>query len=170
MKTSTVNGLVYDFEEYVHQHGIPATQDPLPFRKPASVFNASESSLTSAKHDPRLRTVVCRHWLRGLCMKGSACEFLHRYDLSKMPFCHRGDQCMERDCPLKHIKQENKLECVFYSQGFCRHGRFCKYKHSTKDRTDLPLVADFETGLAAKRHQIVMKPMGRQSHFRAAKR
>jgi hypothetical protein len=22
--------------------------------------------LTSAKHDPRLRTVVCRHWLRDL--------------------------------------------------------------------------------------------------------
>jgi hypothetical protein len=32
--------------------------------------------------------VVCKHWLRGLCKKGDNCEFLHEYDLSKMPPCH----------------------------------------------------------------------------------
>ena len=31
------------------------------------------------------RTVVCKHWLRGLCKKGDDCEFLHEYDMSKMP-------------------------------------------------------------------------------------
>ena len=36
---------------------------------------------------PCLRTVVCCHWLRDLCMKGAACEFLHQYDLSKMLLC-----------------------------------------------------------------------------------
>lgn len=36
----------------------------------------------------RLAQVVCKHWLRGLCKKGDNCEFLHEYDLSKMPPCH----------------------------------------------------------------------------------
>ena len=121
----TVNTVEYDFEDYALQHGIPETLDPLPYRKAGSVFsNAVENddpnnsssnpteieaaaktansdqyraNLTSAKHDPRLRTVVCRHWLRDLCMKGSACEFLHQYDLSKMPLCRHGERCKISD-------------------------------------------------------------------------
>lgn len=34
------------------------------------------------------RTIVCKHWLRGLCKKGDDCEFLHEYDMSKMPECY----------------------------------------------------------------------------------
>ena len=116
----TVNTIEYDFEDYALEHGIPETLDPLPYRKAGSVFsNAVENddpnnsnsneieaaanadqqraNLTSAKHDPRLRTVVCRHWLRDLCMKGSACEFLHQYDLSKMPLCRHGERCKTSD-------------------------------------------------------------------------
>ena len=83
-----VDVVEYDFENYALTQGIPETLDPLPYRKSGSVFatgDEAEPQLTSAKHDPRLRTVVCRHWLRDLCMKGAACEFLHQYDLSKMP-------------------------------------------------------------------------------------
>merc|ERR1712156_584567 len=29
------------------------------------------------------KTIVCKHWLRGLCKKGDGCEFLHEYDMSK---------------------------------------------------------------------------------------
>lgn len=74
----TPNTVEYDFEEYALEHGIPDTLDPLPYRKAGSVFGTEEAEpvLTSAKHDPRLRTVVCRHWLRDLCMKGSACEYV----------------------------------------------------------------------------------------------
>jgi hypothetical protein len=80
----------YDFENYALEHGIPETLDPLSYRKAGSVFATGEEAepvLTSAKYDPRLRTVVCRHWLQDLRMKGAACEFLHQYDLSKMPLC-----------------------------------------------------------------------------------
>ena len=35
---------------------------------------------------PRTQT-VCRHWLRGLCMKGNACGFLHQFEASRMPVC-----------------------------------------------------------------------------------
>ena len=147
----TINTVEYDFEDYALKHGIPETLDPLPYRKAGSVFATGEEAepvLTSAKHDPRLRTVVCRHWLRDLCMKGSACEFLHQYDLSKMPLCRHGERCKVNNCPFRHISEANRLECVFYSQGFCIHGPFCRYKHVRRDRIDLPAVADFTLGLS----------------------
>ena len=147
----SVNTIEYDFENYALEYGIPETLDPLPYRKAGSVFATGEEAepvLTSAKHDPRLRTVVCRHWLRDLCMKGSACEFLHQYDLSKMPLCRHGERCKIHDCPFRHISEANRLECVFYSQGFCIHGPFCRYKHVRRDRIDLPAVADFTLGLS----------------------
>jgi len=147
----TVDMVHYDFEDYALEYGIPETLDPLPYRKAGSVFATGEEAepvLTSAKHDPRLRTVVCRHWLRDLCMKGAACEFLHQYDLSKMPLCRHGDRCKIKDCPFRHISDADRLECVFYSQGFCIHGPFCRYKHVRRDRIDLPAVADFTLGLS----------------------
>lgn len=146
----TVEHVEYDFEDYALEHGIPETLDPLPYRKTGSVFatgDEAEPVLTSAKNDPRLRTVVCRHWLRDLCMKGAACEFLHQYDLSKMPLCRHGDNCKIKDCPFRHISEENRMECVFYSQGFCIHGPFCRYKHQRRPREDLPQVANFGLGL-----------------------
>jgi cleavage and polyadenylation specificity factor subunit 4 len=140
----------YDFEEYAVTYGIPETRDPLPYRKAGSVFGGDDELpiLTSAKHDPRLRTVVCRHWLRDLCMKGAACEFLHQYDLAKMPLCRHGDRCKIPDCPFRHISEENRMECAFYKSGFCIHGPFCRYKHAHRDRSELPLVADFTLGLS----------------------
>ena len=41
----------------------------------------------------RAGSVVCKHWLKGLCKKGEACEFLHEYNIRKMPECK---------CPEKH--------------------------------------------------------------------
>lgn len=44
---------------------------------------------------------VCKHWLRGLCKKGATCDFMHEYNLRKMPecwffakygFCSNGDE------------------------------------------------------------------------------
>lgn len=147
----TVDKVEYDFENYALTRGIPDTLDPLPYRKAGSVFatgDEAEPVLTSAKNDPRLRTVVCRHWLRDLCMKGAACEFLHEFNLNKMPLCRHGDRCLIRDCPFRHISEANRMECVFYSQGFCIHGPFCRYKHLRREAEDLPAVADFTLGLS----------------------
>lgn len=145
----TIDTVEYDFESYALQHGIPETLDPLPYRKTGSVFSSDEAEpiLTSAKHDPRLRTVVCRHWLRDLCMKGAACEFLHQYDLAKMPLCRHGERCKIKDCPFRHISEGERVECAFYKSGFCIHGPFCRYKHVKRSREDLPVVADFSLGL-----------------------
>ena len=101
-------------------------------------------------------------------MKGDRCEFLHQYDLSKMPLCRHGDRCKIKDCPFRHISEADRLECVFYSQGFCIHGPFCRYKHVRREREDLPLVADFTLGLSqmqAKDGQTTRRPAPKPNEF-----
>ena len=71
---------------------------------------------------------VCKHWLRGLCKKGMDCEFLHEYNLRKMPecwfftkhgFCSSGDECMY----LHITPHQRRPECRSYTAGFCRAGK-----------------------------------------------
>ena len=55
----------------------------------------------------------CRHWLRGLCMKGDACGFLHQFDKARMPVCRffrDFGECREPDCAYKHSYDDVK-EC-----------------------------------------------------------
>ncbi|KAK0427717.1 hypothetical protein QR680_010387 [Steinernema hermaphroditum] len=79
------------------------------------------------------KAVVCKHWLRGLCKKGDQCEFLHEYDLSKMPECYFFSKylaCSNKECPFRHIDPETKIkDCPWYDRGFCRHGPYCKHRH-----------------------------------------
>lgn len=79
------------------------------------------------------KAVVCKHWLRGLCKKGDQCEFLHEYDLTKMPECFffsKYSACSNRECPFRHIDPETKMkDCPWYDRGFCRHGPYCKHRH-----------------------------------------
>ncbi|KAG8652141.1 hypothetical protein MANES_06G055600v8 [Manihot esculenta] len=78
------------------------------------------------------RQTVCRHWLRGLCMKGDACGFLHQYDKSRMPVCRffrLSGECREQDCMYKHTNEDIK-ECNMYKLGFCPNGPGCRYRHA----------------------------------------
>jgi cleavage and polyadenylation specificity factor subunit 4 len=43
---------------------------------------------TTANSNSNFNNLVCKHWLRGLCKKGESCEFLHEYNLRKMPECN----------------------------------------------------------------------------------
>lgn len=43
---------------------------------------------TSASSSSNFNNLVCKHWLRGLCKKGESCEFLHEFNLRKMPECN----------------------------------------------------------------------------------
>ncbi|RLN55021.1 hypothetical protein BBJ29_006855 [Phytophthora kernoviae] len=105
---------------------------------------------TGAKKDFKRGTVVCRHWLRALCMKGDNCEFLHQvnyftllYDMSKMPECRWGMECQVPECPFRHVPDEERVECAFYKQGFCSHGSSCRYRHIKLAREECPETADF---------------------------
>ncbi|CAI5718741.1 unnamed protein product [Peronospora effusa] len=95
------------------------------------------------KKDFKRGTVVCRHWLRALCMKGDNCEFLHQYDMSKMPECRWGMECQVPECPFRHVPDEERVECAFYKQGFCSHGSSCRYRHIKLAREECPETADF---------------------------
>ncbi|KAI0990699.1 hypothetical protein GJ496_009230 [Pomphorhynchus laevis] len=79
------------------------------------------------------KSIVCKHWLRGLCKKGDECEFLHEYDISRMPECYffsKFGQCMNKECIFLHLDPESKIrDCPWYDRGFCRHGPHCKNRH-----------------------------------------
>ena len=89
------------------------------------------------KRHKREKTVVCKHWMNGLCKKGEDCGYLHQYDMSKMPECQffrDHGSCTNEDCVFRHIKQEDKKrDCPWYARGFCRHGAKCNNRHVKKD-------------------------------------
>lgn len=93
----------------------------------------NKGALCPLRHITGDKSVVCKHWLRGLCKKGDACEFLHEYDLTKMPECYffsKYNACSNKECPFRHIDPETKIkDCPWYDRGFCRHGPACKARH-----------------------------------------
>ena len=90
------------------------------------------------RHTRKEKAIVCKHWLRGLCKKGDAqCEFLHEYDMSKMPICQffsSDGSCSNEDCIFRHVDATAQLgECPWYARGFCRRGKQCHYQHVKKE-------------------------------------
>lgn len=98
---------------------------PLRHTEPSALnFQPPKQLPTHPRERERLAT-VCKHWLRGLCKKGDACEFLHEYNLRRMPecwwyakygYCSAGDECL-----YAHPK-ERRIECPDYKRGFCKLG------------------------------------------------
>ncbi|KAI5148967.1 cleavage and polyadenylation specificity factor subunit 4 [Enteropsectra breve] len=93
--------------------------------------------------------VVCKHWLRGLCKKNERCEFLHEYNLKKMPECFFFNVygiCNNADCIFLHVKPDSAVrECMWYKRGFCKNGSTCKNKHIRRE-----MCWDFYAGFCAK--------------------
>lgn len=55
---------------------------------------------------------VCTYWLKGLCMKGDTCGFLHEFNPERMPVCRsllKYGICKEPDCPYKHSLTDIKV-------------------------------------------------------------
>ena len=100
----------------------------------ALVHQAGRPQFTQYVSKKNFRQTVCRHWLRGLCMKGEQCGFLHQFDQSRMPVCRffaKYGVCREPECVFKHSTEEVK-ECNMYNLGFCIHGPLCRYKHTQR--------------------------------------
>ncbi|EAS33727.3 mRNA 3'-end-processing protein yth1 [Coccidioides immitis RS] len=79
-------------------------------------------------------SLVCKHYLKGLCKKGIKCEYLHEYNLRRMPECQsfaRSGYCANGDdCLYQHVSEEAKLPpCEHYDKGFCPLGPLCAKKH-----------------------------------------
>ncbi|CAA7062359.1 unnamed protein product [Microthlaspi erraticum] len=98
----------------------------------APSYDHSAATVAGAGRGRSFRQTVCRHWLRGLCMKGDACGFLHQFDKARMPICRffrLYGECREQDCVYKHTNEDVK-ECNMYKLGFCPNGPECRYRHA----------------------------------------
>ncbi|CAH0482395.1 unnamed protein product [Peronospora belbahrii] len=136
--------LSFDFEAILPTDDRPDySLAPLRHGAIVGVNGATFHAQDAMKKDFKRGTVVCRHWLRALCMKGDTCEFLHQYDMSKMPECRWGMECQVPECPFRHVPDEERVECAFYKQGFCSHGSSCRYRHMKLAREECPEMADF---------------------------
>lgn len=117
---------------------------------------------STALRDPNKRT-VCKHWLRGLCKKGDQCDYLHEYDMRKIPecrfyatfgFCNSGD-----DCLYLHVDPAIKRrECERYNRGFCPKGPLCPKKHVRRVACPLYLAGFCPEGLDCTRGHIKSTP------------
>ncbi|KIJ45635.1 hypothetical protein M422DRAFT_166281 [Sphaerobolus stellatus SS14] len=105
---------------------------PLRHTNPAPQNFQPSKQLPNHPRDRERLATVCKHWLRGLCKKSDACEFLHEYNLRRMPecwwyakygYCSAGDECL-----YAHPK-ERRIECPDYRRGFCKLGPTCPRKH-----------------------------------------
>ncbi|XP_009706789.1 PREDICTED: putative cleavage and polyadenylation specificity factor subunit 4-like protein [Cariama cristata] len=112
---------------------------PLPFLGMDSKLGRGSCGILGQcpfRHLSGARTVVCKHWLRGLCKKGDRCDFRHEYDVTRMPECYfysKFGECSNKDCPFLHVDATTStMGCPWYDRGFCRHGPLCKYKHTRR--------------------------------------
>ncbi|KAG8903482.1 RNA-binding component of cleavage and polyadenylation factor [Tulasnella sp. 403] len=131
-------GVKLDKDEQICRSNLSPTGCPLgPLRCPLrhTTPSAANFQIKPAQANnqlgERLRT-VCKHWLRGLCKKGDACEFLHEYNLRRMPECYwfaRFGYCASGDECLYAHPRERKKECPDYKRGFCKLGPECPRKH-----------------------------------------
>ncbi|RMC17621.1 hypothetical protein DUI87_05285 [Hirundo rustica rustica] len=112
---ASVDHITFDLELAVEQQ---LGAQPLP-------FPGMDRGMCPFRHISGEKTVVCKHWLRGLCKKGDQCEFLHEYDMTKMPECYfysKFGECSNKECPFLHIDPESKIkDCPWYDRGFCKH-------------------------------------------------
>ncbi|GAB4815318.1 hypothetical protein N2152v2_002364 [Parachlorella kessleri] len=101
-------------------------------QKPSLAVQAQDAAQSQQPQPKNYRQTVCTYWLRGLCMKGDTCGFLHQFDPQRMPVCRtllKFGVCKEPDCPYKHTLDEIK-ECNMYKLGFCIYGPACRFKHT----------------------------------------
>ncbi|KAG7528419.1 hypothetical protein FFLO_06165 [Filobasidium floriforme] len=105
---------------------------PLRHTTPSRANFQPPPPIPSHPRDREKVLTVCKHYLRGLCIMGKNCEFLHEYDLRRFPecwwwgtygFCSAGDEC------LYYHPKVRKRECEDYNRGFCRLGPECPRKH-----------------------------------------
>lgn len=125
---------VFDFEEFIAKTlGLKESEEVY---CPDYQYNRCYNRNCNLAHVKLDKAVICKHWLRALCKKGSNCEFLHEYNLKKMPECwffSKFGECTNEDCLFLHVDPNSQYrECLWYKRGFCRHGNMCRNKHIKK--------------------------------------
>jgi cleavage and polyadenylation specificity factor subunit 4 len=78
------------------------------------------------------REEVCKHWPRGICQMGEHCNWIHKYDDSKIAVCTfylKGECTRGEGCEYRHITERETKECRDYTKGFCEKGPRCKFRN-----------------------------------------
>lgn len=132
----------FKFEDFLRKEysfGLDPDRPVCQFFKPNQPDLCPEGPFCPNKHIPSMynNKIVCKHWLRGLCKKNDHCEFLHEYNLRKMPEClfysKNGFCTQTAECLYLHIDPQQKIpECPLYDQGFCPDGPDCPNRHVRK--------------------------------------
>ncbi|KAK0515482.1 hypothetical protein JMJ35_001516 [Cladonia borealis] len=115
-----------------YRFGLPPTR---PLCKAFSLGHCPLGPTCPDKHtSPHSNNLVCKHWLKGLCKKGDACDYLHEYNIRARAECttyNRSGYCAALDdCNYLHIDPATKgPSCPHYDRGFCPLGPRCAKKH-----------------------------------------
>ncbi|KAM0683212.1 RNA-binding component of cleavage and polyadenylation factor [Mitosporidium daphniae] len=84
--------LSFDFEPYLAEK-LDFCLDPSARPRKAEICKfflrgtCQRGNSCPMNHGKSDKALLCKHWLRGLCKKGDLCEYLHEYNLKKMPEC-----------------------------------------------------------------------------------
>ncbi|KAI5290557.1 RNA-binding component of cleavage and polyadenylation factor [Ascosphaera aggregata] len=94
----------------------------------------ASNSVTNRNRDITSNRTKFRARNSSLCKKGIKCEYLHEYNLRRMPECQsfaRSNYCANGDeCLYQHIPFDAKIPpCEHYKRGFCPLGPHCAKKH-----------------------------------------
>ena len=118
----------FDFEVYVRDELKIASRDVCQFYLKGFCQNGQScpDKHVDKRQDDQDKRIVCKHWLRNLCKKSDNCEYLHEFNLEKMPECFffsKYRECSNQECIYRHIDPNAvKHECMFYNRGFCNRG------------------------------------------------
>lgn len=161
----------FKFEPFLRsEYGLSVNPD-----RPACQFYSATGACPNGKmcdnkHVSRMfnNKIVCKHWLRGLCKKGDDCEFLHEYNLRKMPEClfytKNGFCTQTPECLYLHIDPQSKIpHCPNYDVGFCPKGPACDKRHTRKVMCPLFLTGFCPKGPACElghpKHELFMESL-----------
>lgn len=133
----------FKFEPFLlkeYNFGLDPDRPVCQFYNPLNPNNSCPNgSLCPHKHVSSMYSnkIVCKHWLRGLCKKNDHCEFLHEYNLRKMPEClfySKNGFCTQTpECLYLHVDPQLKIPpCSSYEKGFCPDGPKCANRHIRK--------------------------------------
>ena len=81
--------------------------------------------------------------VKGLCMKGDLCNYMHQMDPDRMPECEAFNatgRCYDPDCMFRHVEQQDRQVCRKETNGYYEFGAVQKLDARSKNRLEVPTL------------------------------